>query len=168
MTVSRRGILGVLAASPVAGPAIAKDVFTATATEPFVPAVGAVKSTLNHASSLINRVPRPKMALASRDTMIKAALKAGIIDMSFLRDRIAADLQRRGMTPLDPDLVQMKSFSLVTKRRIQKQRLIDDGVAEYMGDNKGMHSLISMLADIPSLREGREDPTEVDQCETEL
>lgn len=117
--MNRRGILGMLAAAPVAGPAIAKE------------AAGKMAYSGSASGGLVKYANQIGMAAGERfmepDAAIRKAFRLGLISRETVSKLIAeSGLGESGNTylhNLDPDLQTVKSFSMSARFRIQRERV---------------------------------------------
>lgn len=121
MSVGRRGFLGVLAGAPIAGPAAVKQAMgqmamnsPLTASEPSWGIAGS--------SGLMQGAQR----MMEPDAAIRKAFRLGLISRETVCKIIAeSGLGEGGNTylhNLDPDLQAVKSFSMSTRFRVQRDR----------------------------------------------
>jgi hypothetical protein len=118
---TRRGILGMLAAAPVAAPAAMEAAMEGSA----VAEAGWTRNTVRAALS-------PVSNFNARATVV-AAYKAGVIDKATML-RAVEDWDGRALVrlELDPDIEAMRSLSGVAKQHMQRQRIADRRIGDWL------------------------------------
>jgi hypothetical protein len=136
---TRRGILGMMAAAPVALPAAAEAAMESIAV-----------AEAGWAGQVVRAAVHPMSNFNARTTIV-AAYKAGVIDKdTMLRAVEDWDGRALGRQELDPDIEAMRSISGVAKQRMQRQRIADRRIGDWLHREENFsYALAKRLAGIP-------------------
>jgi len=142
--MNRRKFFGVAAVAPIA----AKEAVSAATDTSFK---GAVQAFGRGAFKFTPGVAMREMDVAhtmSYAEMVKQGIKLGIISEEQLRDSLREDMNnvRRKEDYLDSDLEAARSFSISAKKHMQRERILDTSVKNFLSDNQGSNMLRNQLS----------------------
>lgn len=135
MSIRRRGLLGLIAAAPVAAPAMAQEAMKMGAVPANHGLVGGMLQSGAFATSIAMRMMEP-------DEAIRKAFKIGIVSRetveALLRESGLGEVGNPTLCNLDPDLQAAKSFSMATRIRMQRDRYRLRNVDRFLAPPKTM------------------------------